>query len=1036
MKTMAIATALAACALAAGAAEFHVELKGDDANPGTAQKPFATVERAVDALRGVRKASAEPVAIRIGAGRHELARSIRLSASDTTGPVVFEGAGQGKTILSGGRVVSGWRIGEDGRSWVARLPDVSNGVWRIEQLWVNGRRALRPSLPRGDWFYAAGRAPGATNSLPDRFTAEAGDISDEWLDITNGVELIAAHGWNITRTRIKSYDPVTREVRLAAGRGGYMRDFNAKSAYRLENVKAAFTEPGEWYCDHAAGTLSYMPRLWEMPKDVEVVAPRLSCLFEIKGEGTKRACGVALRGLTLAYVGEPLAGGGTTYHQTSVEAGSAVTVERAERVVVERCAVRHTGGWAVKFGEGCADCAVRDSELFDLGAGGVAIGSKNVRRGAQGWTHGCRVERCLIAGYGRVQPGATGVAILLSGGNTVARNTIRDGYYSGVSVGYAWGWGNDAAGGNVVEGNHIYDIGRYFLSDLAGIYTLGEQPGSVLRGNLIHDVTRGKYGAHGIYFDDGSASLVVSNNVVTRASEGAVKIGGRTKNILIANNIFLFGKSYMVWPCRDSEPAFGNRMERNVVQWDEECAKIFGDKPSDRMSFASNTWWQAAWPESIWFTKGGGTNEVELFDETKPARWKTWRRVKTPSADAAAWFARAPGDQIIDPRIGAPYGSVKNLRVWPDSPAVDRGFVPFCLDGAVGRLGTVTSVLKIENATSTFPPMALSREWRKKAAAEKAKGELRMTVFNQRYILGGAGMAVAFRTPDGRTYFFDLGNGGEDPVPHNCGRNAIMPWLLENDIREVDGILVSHAHGDHFGGLLAMLGRVPVKALWDSQYTMPSISPERLFDNEHGYENRLRKMLFAENPFLMYRPVRQFDAIDWGPSISVEAITPLKAGVPFLPNPKRMKRDGPEHNLINANALGIRVEHKDVVFQIMGDIQEDYEAAFLLPSLPEKYRKCDVLMPCSHGIHATPLEAQTFRPKAAIGTVYEDGAPDGWSRRWASTLPIWREYRAVGAEVYVCGVDGAVTVTSDGKKFRVDTQFGKKRRVNPFSKRR
>ena len=98
MKTT-LASILVASTLVAVGAEFHVELKGNDSNPGTAQKPFATVERAVEALKGVRKASAEPVTIRIGAGRHELTRTIRLSAADTTGPVVFKGAGQGKTIL-------------------------------------------------------------------------------------------------------------------------------------------------------------------------------------------------------------------------------------------------------------------------------------------------------------------------------------------------------------------------------------------------------------------------------------------------------------------------------------------------------------------------------------------------------------------------------------------------------------------------------------------------------------------------------------------------------------------------------------------------------------------------------------------------------------------------------------------------------------------------------------------------------------------------------------------------------------------------
>ena len=1036
-KTIVLGVTVLAAAGSFGSA-FHVQTSGSDANDGSAARPFRSAARAVAALRELRKtAPQEPVEIVFGKGFHELGETVTLTAADTTAPVVFEGAGKGKTTLSGARRLTGWRTGADGRSWTVRLPEVASGDWRIEQLYVNGRRVLRPTLPRGGYFSPAGNAPGCEKARPDRFTAAAGDLDASWSDLTNEVEFVALHGWSISRLRVKSYDPSTREVVLAGGRNGYLRSFDVKSAYRLENVKAAYGEaPGEWYCDRATGLLSYFPLPGEDAQTAEVCAPRLATLFALTGKPGARVRNVTFRGLTFAHQAEVLPSKGTTYHQVSTEAGGAIRCAYAEDVLVSRCDVRHTGGWAVKFEAACARCAVEDCTLFDLGAGGVQIGVTDGHarlRKYPLWTHGCRVERCLISGYGRVEAGATGIGIVYAGDNLVRRNTIRDGYYSGVSVGYGWSYGNDAAGGNVIEGNHIYEIGQFVLSDMAGIYTLGEQRGTVLRGNLIHDVTQARYGAHGIYFDDSSSYITVSNNVITRCTEGGVKIGGLTKHLLVANNIFLFGRSYMMWPCADKERAASNRVERNIFQWDEGCGRIFGCAPSTfRLSFASNVWWQAAWPERIWFRKPGGTNVFDLVDEpSPPARWKTWRKLAKPSPDAAAWFASAPGDTIEDPRLYAPYAGREHLRPMPDSPAVARGFVPFELKGAVGCPDEKGGPFG-ERATRTFPEQPLRPKERQRIAETRRRRELRMTVFNQRYLLGGAGFAVAFETPDGKAFLYDTGNGTADPVAQSCGRDEIAAWLRWNGHRTIDGVVISHGHSDHFGGLLDLWHRYPVARFWDNQYVMPGLPP-----HEHGGEpgcvDALRAHLGRANPQMVYEPVRQGATLDWGKELKVTVIWPPVAGIPYFENDKRLKQDTPWHNLINANAIGLRVEYGETAFQIMGDIQEDYEAKHLLPTLPPEWRKVDVLLPCSHGIHATKAEAEFFRPKIAVGCCYEDGAPAGWSRTWADSLPIRAVYGAVGAETYVTGIDGNVTVVSDGKRCRVTTAFGKDRRENPFA---
>ena len=142
---------------------LHVAAGGDDTAPGTEKAPFATVERARDAVAELLRAGPpRPVTVSIHAGVYHLSGTLELdgAVSGTADhPVVFAAAPGERVVLSGGRPVTGWRREEGaGDLWVAPAP--AGGVFRT--LRVGDRLAERARYPsadagdriRGGWLFA------------------------------------------------------------------------------------------------------------------------------------------------------------------------------------------------------------------------------------------------------------------------------------------------------------------------------------------------------------------------------------------------------------------------------------------------------------------------------------------------------------------------------------------------------------------------------------------------------------------------------------------------------------------------------------------------------------------------------------------------------------------------------------------------------------------------------------------------------------------------------------------------------------------
>jgi parallel beta-helix repeat protein len=588
---------------------FYVAKNGNDREPGTLERPFRTLERARDVVRRIKgraTTSAETVAVILRGGTHYLEHPLVLTSVDGSsgGSSVSYRSYPGETpVLSGGQEVLNWKPATiNGRSvWVA---NVGNQTRPFKELWVNGSRRIQSRFPRTGYF-RIGAVPDVsakTDWLEGQWSFQAipGDIPS-WTGL-EGSELVVMNRWVESRLPVSGWKRDSSLFRF--GKRSLFR-LEKNDPYYLVNVREALNEPGEWFLDSKKGLLYYYSLPDEQIDQLEVVIPRLSQLLLLKGEPEKGEflTNVHFEGITFAHVewllpdtGKiegtlPGAGG---FVQAAVGLPAAIEATGARLCTFEKCTVSHVGTYAIALRRGCSQNTITECTLTDLGGGGVKIGETSMPEVAADMTADNMVVDCDISNGGLVFHSAIGVWIGQSPGNRIIHNRIHDFYYSGISIGWTWGYGPAMATGNIVELNQIHHIGVRedgdgpILSDMGGIYTLGRHTGTVIRQNLFHDIAARVYGGWGIYLDEGTTSILAENNIVYRTShEGFHQHYG--KENVVRNNIFAFGSTYQVRRTR-AERHTSFAFENNIVLW-ERGAMFGGPWRGGEMIFDRNLYW-------------------------------------------------------------------------------------------------------------------------------------------------------------------------------------------------------------------------------------------------------------------------------------------------------------------------------------------------------------------------------------------------------------------------------------------------------------
>ena len=673
---------------------FHVAPDGKDEwsgkvstpNPAGNDGPFATATRARDAVRQLKREQGgtlrQPVNIVFRGGTYLLNEPLLLTPEDSGTeqcPVTYA-AREGETpVLSGGRLLTGWQPVEvDGKKlWSAPAPpaaagDVTGGFFR--QLWstaADGRRLIRARQPDKGYLTIA-EVPGDTGDWQAGKTAfrfRAGDVK-AWPGLTeSGAEAVVMSRWVESHLPITAVDEGRRLIAFALPT---VFTIGVDDPYYFEGAMAFLDQPGEWFLDRTASKIYYLPAAGEDPAEAQLIAPSLPHALRLAGEpaADRYVEHVTFRGLTFSHThwwfakpegNQPAPSGAS---QAAHPVPGAVYAEGARHCAFERCTIAHAGNYGIDLSGGCRNNRVAGCDLFDLGAGGVRVGEKQLRADGRLHTSANQIIDCHVHHVGTLFHSAVGIWVGQSYDNTIARNHVHDLYYTGLSVGWTWGYDQSLCRGNVIESNHVHHVGRLsdgdgpILSDLGGIYTLGVQPGTVIRGNVFHDIAAHRYGGWGIYFDEGSSNILAENNLVYRTTHGGFhQHYGRDNTV--RNNIFALGRDAQLMRTRNEDHR-SFTFENNVVYWkDGQPADPLGSDwnggDAGRFMMDRNLYWH----------EGGDPNSIRFGGQT-----------------LEQWQAKGldRNSKIADPKFRD--AAKDNFALTKDSPAWGLGFKPFDLTPA------------------------------------------------------------------------------------------------------------------------------------------------------------------------------------------------------------------------------------------------------------------------------------------------------------------------------------------------------------------
>lgn len=433
--------------------------------------------------------------------------------------------------MSGGVPITGWTQ-VSGNTYSATVPSLSY----VNQLFINNQRIVRTRVPTNFSDYLQ-YAASLNDPVRGRYGFQYQPGQFDYKSLADAM-VVVYHSWTESHHYIDQLITANNTVFFTNPSDQPIGTFGIQGQQRfhIENLCEALI-PNSFCFVNETKTVYLMTDGSYNPNDVQVITPVKEIVLLLAGDDVDHPVeDVIINDVMIQHGAWHI----DRYQQAdAADAGflkfATFIVANASLVVLSNIEISHTGAYGLWINAGTEKIDFLNSLITDTGAGGIWIGRELVLLSQI--ANSIKIISNEISYGGNVFPCGVGIVDSTSSDVIIADNIIHHQRYNGISIGSSIGYDPTGTKNVLVQGNYIYSIGQHVLCDQGGIYTIGALKNTVIHGNVIKNVFSYSVLMWGIYLDEGTSDVIVSNNVVYNTGWSALFQNYGANNTIV-NNVF------------------------------------------------------------------------------------------------------------------------------------------------------------------------------------------------------------------------------------------------------------------------------------------------------------------------------------------------------------------------------------------------------------------------------------------------------------------------------------------------------------------